>query len=356
MKFGKTLMQLAQELERQNNAKHDYLVDSRNLEFGTVGDESQIALVNPTTNTKQILRVNDYAHRQIGTFLGIPAKYYDTMRQRYPDLLAQNINGWFNHDPSERMVRTLDGAVRAVLSPKYRRIDNYQVAETVLPIIAQIKDARIESCEVTETKMYIKVVNERLTAEVTPGDVVQSGILISNSEVGAGSMAIQPLVYRLVCSNGMVVNDAATRKYHVGRRAVEANDDFSIYADETLKADDRALMLKVRDTVQAVVSQVQFDKVVDLMRTAKEAKITTKNIPGMVELANDEYGFSKREGESILNHLIRGNDLTLYGLANAVTRAAQDVDGYDRSTDMESLGYSVLGMSRSTWNKLNRVE
>lgn len=42
-----------------------------------------------------------------------------------------------------------------------------------------------------------------------------------------------------------------------------------------------------------------------------------------------------------------------YGLANAVTRAAQDVESYDRSTDMESIGYKVLGMSATAWKRLN---
>ena len=42
-----------------------------------------------------------------------------------------------------------------------------------------------ESCQLTESRMYIKVVNTRLQAEVSPGDIVQSGIIISNSEVGA---------------------------------------------------------------------------------------------------------------------------------------------------------------------------
>ena len=41
-----------------------------------------------------------------------------------------------------------------------------------------------ESCQLTDSRMYIKVVNTRLEAEVVPGDIVQSGIIISNSEVG----------------------------------------------------------------------------------------------------------------------------------------------------------------------------
>ena len=252
-----------------------------------------------------VLGVNEVAHRQIGAALGIPAKYYDKMRSSNPDLLTANVNGWFNHTPSTRMVRTLDGTARAFLSERYRRIDNYEIAEAVLPIISDIKDARVESCEVTDERMYIKVVNPRLETEVVPGDVVQSGILITNSEVGMGSMAVQPLVYRLVCSNGMVVNDAATRRYHIGR-GNEAGEDYSLYSTATLAADDRALMLKVQDTVKAAVDQVRFEKVVEMMRAAKGAKITTNDIPQMVELTSADYGMTKRESSGILDHLIRG--------------------------------------------------
>ena len=58
-----------------------------------------------------------------------------------------------------------------------------QIAATVLPIIGGIKEARVESCQITDNRMYIKVVNPRLQQEVRPGDVVQSGIIISNSEI-----------------------------------------------------------------------------------------------------------------------------------------------------------------------------
>lgn len=64
--------------------------------------------------------------------------------------------------------------------------------------------------------MYIKVVNERIQTEVVPGDIVQAGILISNSEVGMGSVSVKPLIYRLVCTNGMVA-DVGVGKRHVGR-------------------------------------------------------------------------------------------------------------------------------------------
>lgn len=354
MKFGKTLVEFAQELTRQMEAKKDYLVDTRKMTFDYGNDGGMLSLINDQTHTTTILGVNDIAHTQIGTALGIPKVYYDKMRKENPELLSQNVNSWFQKDPKERMIRTLDNDVRAFLSKQYRRIDNYPIAMTVLPIIADMQEARIESCELTDRKMYIKVVNPRLTAEVVPGDIVQSGIIISNSEVGAGSVEIQPLVYRLVCSNGMVVNDTSTKRRHVGRGNV-ASEDFTLYSDETLKLDDNAFLAKVRDTVKAIADQTRFDRVVDMMRQAKDAKIATTNIPAMVELAGTDFGFNKAEGQGILDHLIRGGDLTLYGMANAVTRFAQDVDSYDRSTELESVGYDILGMSPTKWNRLNAV-
>ena len=355
MKFGKTLTQLAMELERQQNAKHDYLVSTANMVMDPVSDGMTLSLENTSTNQTTILKLNEIAHDQIGSYLGIPAKYYNKMQNENPELLAVNVNSWFSKDPETRMIRALDGTARAFLSDRYRRIDNLEIAQTVLPVIAEMPEAKVESCEITDRRMYIKVVNPRLTTEVVPGDVVQSGMIITNSEVGLGSMTIQPLVYRLVCSNGMVVNDAKTRKYHVGR-GNQAAEDFTIYSDATLIADDQVLLMKVQDAVRAVVDQTRFEKVVDLMRDAKNAKITTSNIPAMVELAGTNYGFTKKEGESILDYLIRGGDLSLYGLANSVTRTAQDMNSYDRSTELESLGYTILGMSSAQWNKLNAVE
>lgn len=354
MKHGRTLTELAQELERQRMAKRDYLLDTRDVCMWYTGESHQITLNRRDNKPGLILEMNEIAHQQIGTALGIPTKYYEKMRTENPELLTENVNGWFQKTPSRRMIRTLDGTARAFLSNRYRRIDNAEIAEAVLPILADIPDVTIESCEITDQRMYIKAVNPRLTAEVVPGDIVQSGILITNSEVGMGSMAIQPLMYRLVCTNGMVVNDAATRRKHIGR-INEVGEDYTVYSDETKEADDRALMLKVRDTVRAVVDQSQFDRVVDMMREAKGARITTPDIPKMIELAASDFGFTKKEGSGILDHLIRGGDLTLYGFANAVTRAAQDVESYDRSTDLESIGYSVLGMTHQQWNRLNAI-
>ena len=101
---------------------------------------------------------------------------YDVMDKLY------NANTWFKHESSQRMLRTLDGSARAYLSNRYRYIDNIDIAGVTLPILGGLPDIRFESCQITESRMYIKAVNPRLQAEVSPGDIVQAGIIISNSE------------------------------------------------------------------------------------------------------------------------------------------------------------------------------
>jgi hypothetical protein len=352
MKTGKSLQELAMEIDRQNNVKKDYIANTEEMmmkvESGDEEGKGVSVLSIPGMNP---FGLNEIAHNQIGEKLGIPSRYYDRMRAEQPELLAENVNTWFRKNPSRRMVRTLDGTVRAFLSERYRRIDNHEIASAIFPMIADMKGATVESCEITEKRMYLKVVNPRITTEIVKGDIVQSGLLISNSETGLGSVSVMPLVYRLVCSNGMIAADSGKRKFHSGRTN-ESDDGFEIYRDETIAADDKAFVMKLQDIVRATADSVQFERIVSAMRTGTTAKITG-DVPAVVELASKNYGIIEKESQSILDFLIRGGDLSLYGLANAVTRQAQEVKSYDRSTELEMTAWQMLSMSRREWEGIN---
>ena len=354
MKSGLTIQELAAEILRQKDSKEDYIVSTRRLQMEPSGTDVVLRVLDENAGDRiEPLDIGPNAHRQIGTHLSIPVKYYEKMREENPELLTVNVNSWFERSDSQRMLRVMDGKARAFLSNRYLRLDHLQI-DAVLPIIGEIPDARFESCQITEDRMYIKVVNPRLQQEVVPGDIVQAGVIISNSEVGLGSVNIQPLVYRLVCSNGMVVNDAATRRNHVGR-INSADENFLLYSAETLAADDHAFMLKIQDTVRAAVDETNFSRVVGMMQEAATAKMNTANVPEVVRLASRDFGITDEEHPGVLQHLIEGKDLTLYGLANAVTRYSQDVASYDRATDLESIGYNILSMPAKRWNTINQM-
>ena len=83
--------------------------------------------------------------------------------------------------------------------------------------------------------------------------------------------------------------------------------------------------------------------------------MNTADIPGIVKVASREFRITDDESTGILQHLIEGNDLTLYGLSNAVTRHSQDVESYDRASELESIGYSILTMPAQQWSRINRA-
>ena len=345
MKQGTSLPEVLAELKRQNVQKRDYIARASALRLD--GETFSLSCKDGSLST------TDLFHRQIGTALDIPAKYYDRMRREKPELLSENVNAWFASKDRSYMVRTLGTTVRALLSARYRRIDNLEVAGAVLPLFAGQEDMEVVSSAITEQRLYLKIVNHRLETEVVPGDIVQSGVVISNSEVGLGAVTVQPLVYRLVCSNGMVVNDLRERKAHIGRAAKGVEDSYDIYSDETREVEDKAFLLKLRDVAMAALEESRFAQVVDKLRESTEVKITGM-VQDVVELAGKNYGLAESEQYSILNYLIQGGDLSQYGLGNAITRASQDVESYDRATALESIGWDVVTMPTAQWREINQ--
>jgi hypothetical protein len=348
MKQGKTLLELGTELDRQRKARKDFIADTRNLEVQTTGSNTVLSL--GLENTMEKFTINDLAHQQIASRLQIPYRYYQKMREEYPSLLDDNINCWFTKTPERRMIRTLDANVRAFLSDRYRRLDNLELCGAVLPIIKEMKGAEILSCDVTETHMFLKVLNKKLKAEVSVGDVVQAGMVISNSEVGLGSLKVEPLLFRLVCKNGLIIKDYSQKRYHVGKQIESDDSAYEIFSDETLAQDDKAFFMKVQDTVRTAIDEVKFNLSVEKLR-ATMVESTGPDPVKTVEVLADHYMLNQNERGSILRHFIIGRDNSKYGLINAVTRASQDLEDYSRATDFERLGGELLALP-SMKNKL----
>jgi hypothetical protein len=350
MKSGHSLVDLAQELSRQLKAKQDMIVPSPLMRYTT--DPGGISKVTvETTDGAARFGITELAKRQLAEKLGIPYAYFERMRSQQPDLLDRNVNTWLHSDDDRRLVRTLDGNVRAVLSDRYRRLDNYDLAEHVLPMLNRLPGGQAVSMELTDTRMYLKWVTSEVRDEIQPGDLVQAGVVVSNSEVGLGSLSVQPLVFRLVCRNGLISADHSMRKTHVGRLKETKDDEVTIFRDDTLEAEDKAFFLKVRDVVENAVSEVTFKQITDRMR--RTLGITLSGDPvRSVGVLGTRYLLNEEERSGVLRHLISGGDLSGYGLVNAVTHYSQEVVDYDRATDFEMLGGKLLELPARDWKEI----
>jgi hypothetical protein len=350
MKTGKTLVQLAQEVERQQESKQDFIVNTNVLHMRADGKRLSIFPEDDIENPISY-GIDNYCHNQIAQRLKIPKAYYDKMTEEAPDLLAYNVNNWFNRTPEKRMLRILDDNARAFLSDSYRPLDNIDLLTCVLPIISDYK-CEVASCDVTSKKLYLKVLFPEMMGEVSVGDAVQAGLCISNSEIGAGSLRVEPLVYRLVCSNGMITS-SALKKYHVGRRNGTNFDNFQeLLSDKTKQVSDAAFWMQVTDIVKNSMQRDVFEGNVERLRESTENKIESKNIDKVIKKVQKKYTLSDTTGADMLRHLVEGGDLSQWGLANAVTRCANDAEDYDYATELERTGGKIIELEKTDWSAI----
>jgi len=347
---GKTLVELAEAIERSESVKRDFVAPISGLRMR---DDAFIE----GEGLGKALRPNDIFHGQLGSHLNIPTKYYRRMVVEAPELLASNVNTWMSRGSSSHMLRTYDTnghlTGRAFLSSRYRAIDNFDLAQAVIPILYNTPGLTVKSSEVTDKRMYIQAVTDRLQEDVKVGDPVQAGVIISNSEVGMGMVQVSPLLYRLQCLNGMVSNELSQRRRHLGK--AQSSEDFvrEVLSDEAKEADDKALFLKLRDVTKASLSEAFFSKQVQAMKEAAGVPIESNALEKVVEVTGRKMGFTEEEGGSILRKLIEGGDLSKWGLANAVTGIANDCADYDRAIDLEAAGGKVIELSPKDWKVIS---
>lgn len=349
MKLGMSLQELAVELDRQSNAKMDYMASSKQVSVVPIGKGRAHMTLEGIENDYAI---DQNTHNQLGTFLEIPNKFYHKILNEHQDIYADTVNRLLERNDKVRMVRTLDGRARAFLSNSYKLVDNSDVVPIVLRTLIDVQ-AQIVSSSITDKKVYIKALFPKIEADITVGDPVQAGIVVTNSEVGLGRLQILPLIYRLVCTNGMIREDGSLNKRHLGSRFEHKLDSAQLYyKTDTVLAQDKAFVLELRDTVQAIGTHKNFLAHVDKLRGAATRQITG-DVVAAVQVLKKKETLTDEQGSGILKHLITGGDLSQWGLANAVTRYSQDVESYDTATDLEALGGKIIDLSPKEWSAIS---
>lgn len=356
MKTGRTIDAIASEIQTTLAAREDFVAPGKAIQMMANGNSIRL--------NNEYYAMTSTAHSNLSRRLEIPKAYYDKMLTETPDLLSQNVNEWMARSENH-LVRALNTKLpvrdegntghvcRAVLSDRYRIIDNDFIMEGLFPILQENAGMKVESCEITDTRFYLKARFPSLERDVAVGDPVQSGVCITNSEVGFGAASASMLIYRLICTNGMVVADTAfkARKNHIGR-VMEYGDDFQIIAsDETVALQNETFLAHLKDIIKAAADADAFHAVVSKLQDAAERKISG-NIEEAVERVVKYASLNVAEGESVLENLARSHDYSQWGLANAITRSAEDVVSYDRASDLERIGGRIIDLAPADWNRI----
>jgi hypothetical protein len=246
--------------------------------------------------------LSELATSQMCQRLGIPVLYY----RRLPHELRATVA---NHDfgrlkDNAYLLRGKDEWIRAFLSADYVTYNNGQVAETVHELLREAAIS-VKSLVLEETHLFLKIVSEEV-ADGASG--LKAGVMIGNSEVGMGSVSIEPFVFRLACTNDLVISkDKSFRHPHT-----------RLTVDDLRKG--TALAISIAFEVAASV----LDR---FLKTREEMMVDP--VETIRELA-EARKMPQKFADGVASSYAAEPQPTRFGVINAFTRAAQKLGPLQR--------------------------
>src|SRR6266542_5577974 len=256
---------------------------------------------------------SDHAMSQFCQKLDIPIRYFRRLPDEMKILVA-------NYDlrrlkGTSVFVRGKGDWVRAFLSADYVAYNNSEIAETVEGLLAKgsvaVKDFVLE-----ETNMFLKIISDEIW-DVDSG--LKAGIMIGNSEVGMGSVSVEPFVFRKPCTNDLIVSrEKSFRHAHIHLTAHELT---------------RRMAEAVSDGFRVASS------VVDVFLKAREEPIEDP-LQAISKIAEARQFSQKLTDEVVSSYLVEPG-ANRFGVINAFTNAAQKLGPLQR-IEMERFAGTLL--------------
>jgi len=263
----------------------DYLVPVKDISFDS------LETIRITKNEPHPMR--SIAQQSISNRLGIPIHY---LRKCPSEVQAYNMNHWIKEEKNEQLFVRLDGEdVRAIFTPRYRPIDNFEVLER-LDSLGYPPETPVQ-CHLDHEFMSLSILDGKQTFAFN-GDKITPGISVSNSEVGLACLSIAAFLLRLICTNGLIAKTEVHASY-------------------------KHVSLKVFKEFPEVLEKVS----VELAKKREQLRISTESVVDnpatTMENFNRQFQLSKPEREAVQWGWSRESGYTMFHLVNAYTRASQ---------------------------------
>jgi hypothetical protein len=300
---------VAEKIIQDDQNKWDRKVAGQKLQISSSGAMETVNGDRPG----EIYSLSEVATTQMCQKLEIPVKYYRRLPDEMKATVANYDIGRLNGNSF--LLRGKGDWIRAFLSADYIAYDNSRIAETAEALLRN-GALLVKSFVLEETHMFLKIVSEDIR-DVESG--LKAGIMIGNSEVGMGSVSVEPFVFRKPCTNDLIVSREKSFRhahihltpYELTRRMAEAvSEGFSV-ASSVLDA-----FLKTRD-----------EPIADPLETIRKIAETRQ--------------LSQKLTDELLSSYLVEPDSTRFGVINAFTSAAQKLGPLQR-IEMERFAGTLI--------------
>jgi hypothetical protein len=220
------------------------------------------------------------------------------------------------------LLRAKGETLRALFTDRYTPIDNRMLLRCLhrsLP--SQLK---VQWIALDEESFHLRLFDPTRVIEVENGDPLMAGLHISNSEVGKRSVTIDAIVYRQVCSNGLI-------RLIKGKSLMQQR--------HIAVASGHLVSLLQRAMQQALTTSHEF-----LEQMVWSATEPINDVESEMKKLTADWHLSQAFVEQVEARLLneeRTHQDKLFGLVNALTRTAQSLNAEQRY-DMEVLAGKFL--------------
>jgi hypothetical protein len=347
---------------------------SRNGEVYVVGSEPVLS-ADGVTKADGMYSATRVFDEGLAEKVGMPLPYLRKMRENgWTDLIDGNVNGLLHgftagdgskvraSDTRSFMLRLFrgeggTGVARAMLSDRYRVVDNLDVLTAALSGMRQagLNADVIDTCDLTDRRMYVRVVAPQIKvyapellkgyrspftgASGADNPTVFAGFVLSNSETGGGAATLTPRIVFQVCQNGMTITKDVSRSIHLGGKLESGVVD---YSSDTQEKNLALITAKTRDAVKTFLDPAYVRRVLEGI--AEAAGQPVDKPVDHIRLVAKKLSFSATETDTLLDHFVRGGDMTKGGVMNAVTSTAQTLEDADKAAAMEAQALNALAV------------
>lgn len=298
---------VAEKIIQDDQNKWDRKVSAQELR---ISPEGTMKVANGASES---FSLSEIAITQMCQKLEIPVKYYRRLSDEMKATVANYDIGRLNGH--SYLLRGKVDWVRAFLSEEYIAYNNCQIAETAESLLRN-GALSVKSFVLEETHMFLKIVSEDIR-DIESG--LKAGILIGNSEVGMGSVSVEPFVFRKPCTNDLIVSQEKSFRhahihltgYEMTRRMAEAVSDGFRIASSVLD-----IFLKAREE--------PIEDPLETIRKIAEAR-----------------QFSQKLTDEVVSSYLVEPEANRFGVINAFTNAAQKLGPLQR-IEMERFAGTLL--------------
>lgn len=305
------------------------------IDFNTVA--KRVTAITSTESTKLITKENqslmhtiegfsEHGFSSLGKMVGFPAQFITELGFTNPELAAEvvkdRVQRYFSADGSPFYARSFCGEVSGIVSNRYAYFDDNQVIDILEG--SPLADMGFQNTVITPERLHLRAIDTKNPFTIQGDDSeLFFAYFIDNSMVGRSAFKVQLGIYRLACTNGMIV---PVREFVICRQIHRlSSKDIAAEFNESI-----AFLAEKQENIKSLITGM----------SEEQATIETMKEEFHESYLAKKLNLNKKETQKVINlYQYTYGGKTKWAMANAVTEFARDLKDINRREYLERAAF-----------------